>query len=80
MLPLLIAGVAAAVIWELPPVKRFRQELQEEKIKEWKDKYSVSCNKCHDLAEPIDGTFNRYRCSCGNQFSGAHHSGTNGRF
>jgi len=36
--------------------------------------YALSCHKCGDLADPIPGSQNRYRCSkCGRQFAGARH-------
>lgn len=36
---------------------------------------SITCPRCDQLAEPIDGTSNRYRCpSCGFQNAGPAHS------
>ena len=35
--------------------------------------HSLTCRQCGELAKPIAGTSNRYKCTCGNQFSGAKH-------
>lgn len=36
--------------------------------------FSLTCNRCGKLAEPITGSGNRYRCSaCGNQFAHSWH-------
>lgn len=34
---------------------------------------ALTCRLCRELALPILGTHDRYRCSCGNQFAGARH-------
>lgn len=44
------------------------------RIDKWKKDNSLNCRKCGRLAEPIEGTTSRYRCSCGSQFAGAPHS------
>ncbi len=39
------------------------------------DNEKLTCRRCNQLASPIGGTWNRYRCdNCGNQFVGARHS------
>lgn len=53
--------------------KEEREEKEKNKIDNFNEKYSVSCRRCNNLANPILGTKNRYRCSCGNQFAGPHH-------
>ena len=36
--------------------------------------YGLTCSKCSKLANPINGTSNRYRCDkCGNQFASDRH-------
>lgn len=34
---------------------------------------SLTCRSCNNLAPPISGTKNRYRCKCGRQFFGPKH-------
>jgi hypothetical protein len=35
---------------------------------------ALTCRRCGQVAPPIQGTGNRYRCdACGNQFAGARH-------
>jgi len=51
-----------------------RIEERQERLKQRKTDLALTCEKCDELAEPIEGTGNRYRCEhCGNQFAGAHH-------
>ena len=51
-----------------------RVEEREERLTRRKRDLALSCDKCDKLAEPIEGTGNRYRCEhCSNQFAGAHH-------
>ncbi len=35
---------------------------------------SLTCRKCGELAAPIEGTKNRYRCPNGHQFAGSRHT------
>src|SRR5687767_3722154 len=37
-------------------------------------RWGLTCNRCHEVALPVSGTGNRYRCpGCGRQFAGARH-------
>lgn len=42
-------------------------------VEQQKLNMALPCRQCRKLAEPILGTMNRYRCSCGNQFAAAKH-------
>lgn len=37
------------------------------------EKFSLTCRKCNQLAQPIEGTGNRYACACGQRFAAARH-------
>ncbi len=50
-----------------------RQEWQAQREKV-KANLAITCRRCRALAYPIEGTKNRYRCSCGNQFANARHN------
>ena len=59
---------------ESKEVMEQRIEDREERLAQKKKDLALSCEKCDKLAEPINGTGNRYRCEhCSNQFAGAHH-------
>jgi hypothetical protein len=53
--------------------KREENLLQEQQRSENMRNYALTCHKCKKLAKPIEGTSNRYRCTCGNQFTGSRH-------
>lgn len=43
--------------------------------KEQYENEKLTCRRCNQLASPITGTGNRYRCDkCGRQFAAARHS------
>ena len=50
-----------------------REHETEKRHAERMHRLSLTCRYCKELAPPIEGTKNRYRCQCGRQFSGARH-------
>ena len=73
-------GLAVEYITKKDSYDQARKKEQEEQDEReaWRankmNDYALNCRQCKKLAYPISGTLNRYRCSCGNQFSGAKHS------
>lgn len=74
--------IAGAVFREISPLwgivgmvavcLSFFAELETEKQE--RQDLAVTCRECGDLAAPISGTRNRYRCdNCGNQFGSSYH-------
>lgn len=58
------------------PLARLRREQEKEHrayVEKQKKNMALPCRRCKTLAEPIEGTKNRYRCVCGNQFAAARH-------
>ena len=55
-------------------MEELRKKIKELETEVWRVDNALNCRKCGRLAEPIEGTYSRYRCSCGNQFASARHS------
>ena len=53
---------------------------RKEALLEWEINYALTCRRCGKSASPVNGTYNRYECYCGNKFAGAKHSGRYGHF
>ena len=74
----ILGGLAKGML-EGDPLAREKQEhrdyVAKQKINVAKQKINMAlpCRRCKRLAEPIEGTKNRYRCKCGNQFAAARH-------
>jgi hypothetical protein len=49
--------------------RREAEQLREQRL----DSFSLTCRKCNRLAQPIEGTGNRYSCVCGQRFAAARH-------
>ena len=52
---------------------RKEEEQKQRAFEKAMEDYSLNCRRCRNMAYPITGTPNRYRCSCGNQFAGPRH-------
>jgi tRNA(Ile2) C34 agmatinyltransferase TiaS len=61
-----LVAIGIAVAWFYVQGLAHKVQFENEKL---------TCRRCNQLASPIGGTGNRYRCDkCGRQFAAARHS------
>ncbi|MGP3505498.1 hypothetical protein [Paracidovorax citrulli] len=66
-----LGGLAKAA---LDANEQLRQDAKQRAyVEQQKGKMALTCRRCHKAAEPVEGTGNRYLCSCGNRFAAARH-------
>lgn len=71
-----VAGVILEYKIKSDDYKQAREKEQKEREarrEQIMKNYALNCRRCKKLAYPIEGTVNRYKCSCGNQFASAKH-------
>jgi hypothetical protein len=72
-----VLGGLAKEVFKTDPHASLRREIENERrayVEKQKNNMALPCRRCKTLAEPIEGTKNRYRCACcGNQFAAARH-------
>jgi Zn finger protein HypA/HybF involved in hydrogenase expression len=78
MIPVLVIGAIAVAGFALKKAWEYQDQCDAahaERMRQQRERESLTCRRCGELAAPISETRDRYRCSnCNHQFSGRRHS------